>query len=428
MKYQPTTRRILLILVALIFFTGNISVAQAVQTLTIEDCYNMARANYPLVKRLDLIEKTKGYSLDNASKGNLPQISLNGQATYQSAVTALPVALPNINIPTVSKDQYKVFNEITQPLTANVAIKQQKKLINVSSEADAQQIEVALYQLKERVNNIFFGILLIDAQIAQVKIMQSDIESGIERTNAAIANGTALKSSVNVLKAELLKAKQKSIELRAAANGFREMLGVFINQKIDEQTTLIRPIPQVATNTINRPELRLYDIQQQQFDVQKKLIDAKNIPKLGLFLQSGYGRPALNMLNNEFDFYYLGGLRLNWSLSGFYTARKEKKILSLGQQSVSVQKETFLLNTKMAMTQQNSEVNKYKELMSSDNEIIMLREEIKNTSKNQLENGTITVTDYLVNVNAEDQARHNLILHQIQLLMAQYNYQITSGN
>lgn len=289
-------------------------------------------------------------------------------------------------------------------------------------------MEVEIYKLRERINQLFFGILLIDEQLKQTDLLKKDIQSGIDKTNVAIQNGTATKSSVNILKAELLKANQRTIELKATRKGYAEMLSHFIGTAIDENTTLLKPAPQLVSNTINRPELKFYDLQKKTFDLQNKLITAKNLPRFSLFFQGGLGRPALNMLSNDVQGYYIGGLRLNWNLTGFYTYNKEKKILAVNQDFIDIQRETFLFNTNLNLRQQNSEITKVQELIETDSDIISLRESVKNTTKIQLENGTATTNDYLISVNAEDQARQNLILHEIQLLMAQYNYQTMSGN
>ena len=162
--------------------------------------------------------------------------------------------------------------------------------------------------------------------------------------------------------------------------------------------------------------------------VQGKLINARTIPRLGLFLQSGYGKPALNMLDPDFDFYYIGGLRLSWNLTSFYTFKKDKKLLLINQDMVELQRQTFLFNTQLSLTQQQAEINKLEELIRADDEIISLRSGIKATANTQLENGTITVIDYVSYVNAEDQAKQSKSLHQIQLLLTYYNTQTLSGN
>ncbi len=425
MKKRAYTVKVLLILSS--FFIST-SALFAQSSLTIDSCYIMAARNYPLVKQMSLIEIAKEYSIDNAGKNYLPQLSINGQATYQSGVTELPIKIPNLNLPGLSKDQYRTYGEINQPLTDLFNVKNQKELINASSEIEAQKLIVELYKLKERINNLYFGILLIDGQLKQTEILKKDIQSGLDKTNAAIDNGIALKSTGKVLQAELLKVEQRTIELKANRKAYSEMLSLFLNQPINESSTLQTPQTQNIHSEINRPEIKLYELQKKSFDIQKKLLSAKFLPKAGLFLQGGFGRPALNMLSNEFSPYYIGGLRLNWNITGYYTLKKEKKLLVVNQNSADIQSETFLFNTKLILSQQNSEVSKCEQLISTDTEIVSLRESIKATSKEQLEYGTMTANDYLIYVNAEDQARQNLLLHQIQLLLAQYTYQTTAGN
>ena len=427
-KKQKSNHTKQLLITGCLLFLSAVCTAQTANSLTIDQCYQLAKVNYPLAKQLALIEKTKEYTLDNIAKGWLPQLSLNGQGSYQSAVTQIPISLPNVNIPVLSKDQYKAYAEVYQPLTDGYSIQQQKQLVAANAATEQQKLEVQLYKLKERINQIFFGILLIDAQLQQTILLKKDIQSGLDKVNASIANGTALKSNADVLKAELLKTDQRTIELKASRKGYADMLAVFINQPVNENTQLQVPQTAVINTTINRPELQLYDVQKNSFTVQDKLIKAKNLPRVGLFAQGGYGKPALNMLSNEFAGYYIGGLKLSWNFTGFYTAKKEKAILKINQSTIDVQKETFILNTNLVLSQQNSELQKFNELIGTDKEIIALREKIKQTSNSQLENGTLTSTDYLTYVNAEDQARQNMVLHQVQLLLAQYNYQTTSGN
>ncbi|HOJ90725.1 MAG TPA: TolC family protein [Saprospiraceae bacterium] len=402
--------------------------SQHVTSLTIDSCFEMAKRNFPLVKQYALIDKSKSYSIDNANKSYLPQFNIGGQATYQSEVTHIPISLPNVKVSELSKDQYKLYGEVSQAVTDLFTTKDYRELISANAEIEGQKIEVELYKLKERISNLFFGILLIDAQIQQTELLKKDIQSGIDKVSVAIAYGTALKSSADNLKAELLKANQRTIELKSNRSGYAAMLSYFIDQTVDETTFLIKPSPQIILSAINRPELKLFDLQKRTFEVQNKLIKAKNLPRLNLFLQGGLGRPALNMLSNDVNLYYLAGLRLNWNLAGLYTYKNEKQILSLNQKGLDIQKEIFLFNTNVILHQQNSEVSKMQELIETDNSIITLRESIKNKTKVQLENGTATSTDYLIDVNAQDQAAQNLILHQIQFLMTQYNYQITSGN
>jgi len=410
-----------------LYFHGSVQ-AQTTSTLSLAKCYQLAENNYPLVRQFALIEKSKEYSISNVSKAVLPQFFISGQATYQSDVTQIPITFPNMTIPSMSRDQYKLYGEVSQSITDLLTLRYQKDLINASIAVETHKLEVELYGLKERINQIYFGILLIDAQMAQVEILKKDIRSGINKNQVAIDNGIALKSSADVLRAEWLKAEQRSIELKAARKAYTEMLSLFINQSVDQETILERPNPVVQAQTINRPELRWFEGQKQALDAQNRLIDTKVQPRFGLFLQGGYGRPALNMLKNDPEPYYIGGVRLTWNLSNFYTYKQEKQLLSLNQQTIEVQKETFLFNTGLVLKQQDNEIIKLQELLHTDEEIVRLRESIRLSAQNQLEFGVATTNDYLTYLHAVDQARQNLMLREMQLLMAQYSLKATSGN
>ena len=412
----------------LLFFAANVMA----QPLSIDSCYAKARRNYPLIQQFGLIEKSKSYSLDNVSKGYLPQIIVAGQATYQSDVTQ-PVL--NSSIPgganafeTISKDQYKLYGEVVQPITDLFTLSNQKDLVDINAGVEAQKIEVELYRLRERIDQLFFGMLLIELQVEQNEIVKKDIAAGMDKTKAAIASGTALKSNLSLLKAELLKAEQRTTELKAGWKSYADMLSRFIGEPVTPETKLQQPaLPQFST-AINRPELRLYELQQNVFDVQGNIVNTRNLPRFSLFFQGGAGRPALNFLSNDFEMYYVTGLRVNWNISSFYTTGREKEILQFNRESVELQKQTFLFNTNLTVQQQMNETAKTEALIKTDNEIISLREEIKNTAGSQLENGTLSAIDYISYVNAEDQARQNLLLHKVQLLMVLYNNKTTTGN
>lgn len=404
------------------------SFAQTAKQLTIDSCYTMAQRNYPVVQQYELIEKSRYYSIANANKGYLPQFNIAGQATYQSEVTYLPVSIPGISITPLSKDQYKIYGEIAQPLTDLFTLKDQKALLNANAQIETQKTETEMYKLKERINNLYFGILLLDAQIAQTSLLKKDIAATLAKIRTAIANGTALKSNADNLQAEILKTDQHIIELKANRRAYAGMLSIFIHETVTEQTELVTPAVNINFAGIHRPELKVFDLQKDALQVQHKLITDKNLPRFNLFFQGGAGRPALNFLSNDFNTYYIGGLRLNWNFSGLYTAGKERKIIGLNQKTLDIQKEVFLFNTRLSLEQQHSEVQKIKELIATDNDIIALRAQVKETTQTQLEYGTATSNDFITAANAEDQARQNLLLHNIQLLLAQYNIQTTSGN
>ncbi|MCF2502554.1 TolC family protein [Dyadobacter sp. CY107] len=397
--------------------------------LTINDSYVLARRNYPLIKQFELIRKTEDFSVENAAKGYLPQVSVLGQATYQSAVTEfkLPIAIPGAEFPSISKDQYKVYAEVNQTIYDGGAVRTQIESQKQNAIVEAQRVEVEVYKLNERVNQLFFGVLMLDEQLKQNELLKKDIDLGIRKIKAFIDNGTAFKSNGNTLKAELLKTQQRAIELASNRKAYLDMLGLLIGQDLAESTVLAKPEKLSLTGEISRPELRLFDYQRQNLDIQDQLLKVKNRPKLNFFFQGGYGRPALNILNNGFDPYYMTGVRLNWSLSGLYTAKNDRALIANNRESIQVQQALFLYNTNLSLKQQNADLIKLQKLLESDDEIIALRESVKTTAAAQLENGVINTNDYLREVNAEDQARLNRILHEIQLLMSNYNVRTTRG-
>jgi outer membrane protein TolC len=302
------------------------------------------------------------------------------------------------------------------------------------------QLEADLYQLRERINQLFFGILLIDEQVKENDLVMADIRLGLNKVLASISNGTAFKSNADVLRAELLKDDQNNIELRAGRKAYADMLGFFTGKTVDEGTVLTKPgrldgapsgmsgQPVPPSPDIHRPELSVYALQDKSLDIQDKLLKANALPKLGLFLQGGWGRPGLDMLDNNFTGFYIGGIRLTWSPSAYYTLKKQHALIGIDRQNVAVQRETFLFNTHLTIKQQDGAIDQYRQLLASDDEIVALRDKIKNTSLAQLENGAIDSNDYLREVNAEDQARQGKIVHTIQLLMSQYNQRTTTGN
>jgi outer membrane protein TolC len=398
--------------------------------LTLEDCYEKARINYPLIKQKDYIAKTKDYSVSNIWNGYFPQITLLGQATYQSDVTEVPMPLPGVVIERLTKDQYKVAVDVTQTIYDGGIMSSQAGIQESVNEIDDQKIEIELLKIKERVNQIYLGILLIESQLNQVDLVIEDLSASIAKLEAAYANGTATRSDVNVLRAELLKTEQRKIELTSSRISYLNMLGLLINENLDESTALQTPsqINFLSAEEISRPELRLYSAQKNLIENQSGLTSSKIIPKANLFFQGGYSKPGLNMFKNDFAWYYITGIRFSWSLSNLYSYGNESEINELGKLNIDAQTETFLLNTKLTTNQQLQEIDKLKKLIEVDKNIIDLRTSVKESAKAKLENGIITPSDYIRELNAEDTAIQNLEIHKIQLLLAHYNYKITIGN
>jgi outer membrane protein TolC len=400
-----------------------------ISKLDLEQTYQLARANYPLIKQKDLIQKSAFLTIDNINTAYLPQLSVNGQASYQSDVTSIKIPIAGATIAPLSKDQYKFWGELNQLIYDGGMVKNQKQLQERNSLVDDQKLEVELYKLKDRINQLYLGVLLLDAQLKQAHLAKENIQIGLNTVNAQLANGTVFKSAVLVLEAQLLQTDQRIVELKSNKKSLLQVLSLFILQPISESVKLEQPVvANLIDTTIYRPELKLYAYQDSFWHVQNQMVSVKANPKLSLFAQGGYGRPGLNMLNNDFALFGIGGVRFNWSLSNLYTHKREHEIVTLNQKINEVQKDVFLFNTNTQLTQQIEEIKKLNELSKIDERIVEVRSNITAASKAQLQNGVINSNDYLREINSEDQTRNNYILHQIQLLQAKINYQTIKGN
>jgi Outer membrane protein len=412
-------------LVMLPSLTGNAQLHE----LTLQKAYDLARDNYPLIQQKALLDKSSFLTIQNIQTAYLPQVSVNGQATYQSDVTSVPVKIPGLSIPSLSKDQYKFVADVNQLIYDGGSIKMQKEIQQKSNMVDEQKVEVELYKLKDRINQLYLGIVLLGAQLEQTQLARENINIGLKTVNAQVQNGTAYRSSALVLEAQLLQYDQNEITINANKKQLLKVMELFIHQPLSDDVRLQAPVVgETPEADITRPEIRMYNLQDSLLLSQQSLVKTKNIPKVSLFGEGGYGKPGLNMLSNDFALYGIGGIKFSWNLGNFYTSKREKQIINVNQKINQVQRDVFLFNTGTQLTQQQTEIDKLKQLVTVDEKLIDVRKTITESSKAQLQNGVITSNDYLREVNNEDQTRQSLILHQIQLLQAKINYQNIKGN
>ena len=397
--------------------------------LTIDSCQAWVERHYPTARRYALAEQRGSDAASNAAKGGLPQLSVAGQATWQSTATRIPITLPGIDLPEISKDQYRLFAEAVQPLTGLLTVRDNVRLAQADAEAERSQVDVEIHGLKARVNSLFFGILALDEQVRLAGLLSDDLRAGISRADTAAKHGVAVRSTADALRAELLTAEQRITELQSTRHTYVSMLALLTGRELTNEVRLERPteLLAVAGQEIRRPELSLFAAQQTAIGLRRRLLTDVNLPHVSLFVQGGYGRPGLNMLDNDFKPYALGGVRLSWNIAGLYTYRKQRRLLDLNARAVDVQRDAFLLETRMTLNRQQTEIDKLRRLIASDAEIIRLRERVKESARNQLQFGTATANDYIQYTNAEHRARLSMALHELQLLWEVYNHRTTLG-
>ena len=409
------------------------------QGQTLEECQQAAERNYPLIQQYGLIEKTTELTVANILKGWLPQVSASAQATLQSDVTAFPDKMQQmyqtmgINMEGLKKDQYRVGVDVQQTVFDGGAIRSQKDIARQQGEVQRAQNEVNLYYVRKRVNEMYFGLLLIDEQIKLNKDLQELLAQNEKKLVAMVKGGTAAESDFQNVKAERLNVVQQMMGLLAQRSALMRMLGAFCGIEVKETVK-----PAVQCSMVNgqlegqRPELRAIDAQLRLADAQEKALDAALMPKLGMFAQGFYGYPGYNMfedmMKRRFSWNGMIGARLTWNIGGLYTRKNDKAKLNVQRDMFNVQRETFLFNNNLEQIQQNENIECYKKLMADDEEIISLRSSIRKAAESKLSHGIIDVNDLVKEINNENAARVQQSVHEIEMLKEIYNLKYTVNN
>ena len=413
-------KRILLILLFVISIISN-----AQETLTLEDCYALATKNYPLAKQKELLQQKSNYEIDAITKGKLPKIDLNAQATYQSDVIGFPNKMPGVT--PINKDQYRATLDINQLLYNGGMIEANSELKQAQTKTQQQQIEVSLYQLKTRIHQYYFSILLLQEKIELLKSKKELLQSKVQEVKSGVKYGAILPASELILEAELLKIKQQLTEIDFEKIKMTQNLSDLTFTKIDTQTILLVPNSNLENNRNNRPEIVFYNLQKQQLEFSKKTLATSVLPKINAFAQAGYGNPGLNMLDNSFQPFYIAGLKANWTILDWGKNKIDLKTIDIAKEIIETEKETFELNNKMQLREIESEIGKTKQLLELDNNIIHVREKIVTSANAQMKNGVITTSEYLNEFSNLYEAKNSLKTHEVQLAAAKSSYEITNG-
>lgn len=402
--------------------------------LTLDECRRMARENYPLIERYGLIRQTTDFTLSNIGKGWLPQLSFSGQASYQSDVMNLPDMLQELlrnngyDYRGVSKSQYKMALDLNQPVYDGGSIRAQKKAAQAESEVKRQQTDVDMYALHERIDNLYFGLLLLEHKLRLNEELRQLLSANCAKLEAMHKHGTAMQADVDAIRAELLNARQQHTELCSAQSSFQGVLALFIGKEITDSLTMPHAtLPDSYEN--HRPELQLFDARISQIGAHEKMLDAAIRPRISIFAQGWYGYPGLDMFSDMFsrDLTLNGliGVRLSWNIGALYTRHNDRRNLETAVSEVENAREVFLFNNRMQQVQQTADIEKYRHLMLEDDELIGLRTSVRKAAEAKLEHGTINVSDLLRDITHENQARINKSVHKIEMQKAIYEMKNT---
>jgi len=398
--------------------------------VTLGECIALATENYPSVKRYNLIETAKEFTVSNINKSLLPQPSLTIKGSYQSDVTSVPVLAPGMSIDPMSKDQYSAILNIEQTIWDGGISAAGKKQAVIKAAYDKSELEIEIYTLKERIQNLYFGILLVESYLKELKVAEKELDRTEERVKAFIESGVANISDFDAVMVEKISLSQRIRELKSERKSYIAMLSSMTGAVMDETIVLLTPEP-INENSdflVKRPELTLFKLGQEITTQEKGVIDSRSRPKLGAFVQLGYGRPGLNMLKDEFTGFYIAGVRMVWNIGSFYTGRNEKRLQDVRFNNIETQRETFLYNINARRVGTSEKIQKIRDLLTGDDEMVKLRSRLAESALIKLEAGTISVSDYIKELNLLDNARCTKGRRTIELLMAEYELSYILNN
>lgn len=411
-------------------FIGLIMLPIMLQAQTLEECQRAAENNYPLIRQYGLIDKTTELTVDNIQKGWLPQVSALAQVTYQSDVTSWPDQMKSmmtgmgIDMKGLRKDQYKIGVDVNQIIYDGGAMSSQKAIAREQGSVQKAQNDISMYQIRNRVNEMYFSLLLLNEQIKLNNDLQKLLEGNERKLTSMVNGGTAAKSDLQSVKAERLNAVQQATNLTSQKQMLQRILSAFCGMEVRDVRKPVVPYKGARKRSEHRPELTALDAQLGLLNAREKALDAAMKPKLGIFAQGYYGYPGLNMfedmMSHNWSLNGIIGARLTWNIGALYTRKNDKAKLQYQRSLTESNREVFLFNNNLEQIQQNDNIERFRKLMAGDEEIISLRSAVRKSAESKLSHGIIEVTDLVREINAENAARVQQSVHEIEMLKEMY--------
>ena len=408
------------------------------QAQTLQECQEAAEHNYPLIRQYDLIGKTTQLTVENIGKGWLPQVSASAQATLQSDVASWPEQMQSVyqqmglNMKGLKKDQYRIGIDVNQTVYDGGFIRSQKEIAQRQGAIEEAQTEVTMYQVRSRVNEMYFALLLLDEQITLNADLQELLSSSEKKLESMFKHGTAAESDYLSVKAERLNVVQQATNLQAQRRTLAMMLSTFCGIEVQHVQKPVQYTAMSSQQSVQRPELKVIEAQLRLADAQEKSLDAALMPKVGVFAQGFYGYPGYNMfedmMHHRWSLNGMVGARLSWNIGALYTRKNDKAKIQLQREMAATSRDVFLFNNNLEQMQQNENMERYRRLMADDDEIIALRSSVRKAAESKLAHGIIDVNDLLKEINAENSAQVQKSIHEIEMLKEMYNLKITTNN
>ena len=412
-----------------------IMMATAIQAQTLEECQLAAEKNYPMIKQYDLISQTTQLTVRNIQKGWLPQIAIAAQATYQSDVTSWPESMKGtfqqlgVNMKGLSKDQYKIGIDLQQTIYDGGTISSMRSIARQEEKVQKAQVETNLYQVRKRVNEMYFSLLLLNEQIKLNDDVKALLLSSEKKLASMLKGGTIATSDFENIRAERLSVEQQNESLKSQQQMLQHLLNTFCGIKV---SNVQKPAPLKTTISMNkRPEMQLFDNQLKLSSIKEKALNTQIRPKLGIFAQGFYGYPGFNMfedmMNRKWSLNGIAGIKLSWNVGALYSLKNDKAKLRLQREMTENAREIFLFNNQLEEIQQNENIKRYHTMKQADDEIIMLRTNIRKAAESKLSHGIIDINNLLREINNENAAKIQQTIHDIEMLKEMYNLKYTNN-
>lgn len=402
---------------------------------SVERCKEMAREHYPLIRRYGLIEQSRDYTLSNAARAWLPQVTLSGQATLQSDVVSWPeefesmLAMQGLDMPGIRRDQYKVQIDVQQTLWDGGKSRTDRAIAEGEAAQERMSTEVELYAVDSRIEDIYFGILLMQEQQRQIGEMMQRLQTNLDQVNALVENGMAMQADADAVEVQLLTQRQSLGQVEARLQSFRRILGLFIGEELGEAPLPMPVAEEPVGYDSERPELRLMDAQMALLQAREQMVDVSLAPRVALFAQGYYGYPGLNMFENMVSHRWtlngIVGVRMNWNISSLYTSKTSRRQLQNARDNVMLQREVFAFNSRLQAEQESAEVRRIREAIADDDRIVALRSRVREAAEVRLQEGMIDTHDLLGKISDETSAKIARSTHQIELVKAIYDLKHT---
>lgn len=401
---------------------------------TLEECQQLACDHYPEIRQYDLIRQSEQYDLSNAARSWLPQVSFSAQATWQNRVPEFPSALSGmldqagVSLRGLDKDQYKVALEVNQTIWDGGQSQADRRVIEATADEHRQATEVDLYAVKGRVNDLYFGILLLEERLGQTDLTIALLQSNLDKVRSLVTNGVAMQTDADAVEAELLSIQQQRVQIEASRESYRRMLELFIGQRLAERLERPELVEEISGESA-RPELAWIDAQQERLAAQELSVKSATRPRFGVFAQGYYGYPGLDyfagMVSTDWTWNALIGVKMSWNFGAYYTKKNRLSNLRVAQQQLDIQRDVFLFNTDLQVAEEQGNISRLRRALADDDRIVALRRSVREAAESKLRNGVIDTNDLLRKITDEASARSARSLREVELLKAIYELKYT---